>query len=64
MGYKYEVESVRQCAGCDGSEHKIVRVEDGLTIAVFRRRDMAEDIAGQLNRRTRIIDRRPQVQTA
>ena len=51
----YEVESDRQCNGtCSGEIHKVVRVladdpEQRLTIAVCRRRDLAEDLCGEFN---------------
>jgi hypothetical protein len=49
----YEVESDRQCAGsCSGETHRVIRVNGKLrtVVAIFRRRDMAEDLCGQFNR--------------
>jgi hypothetical protein len=51
----YEVESDRQCNGtCSGETHKVVRVAayalvPRLTIAVCRRRDIADDLCGEFN---------------
>jgi len=47
---RYKVDSARQCAGCAGTEaHRVVDVKTGRVVAIFRRRDLAEDLCGQLN---------------
>lgn len=49
----FEVSSDRQCSGTASVEaHRVVKVgHDGrLVVAIFRRRDMAEELCGEFNK--------------